>query len=461
MPLVENSTRPQRLNRWWRRDEARTTAERPSPRVLFINQYYWPNHASTAQHLTDLAESIAEQGVEVHVICSRGGYRPDDQSTANPAFEIHNNVSIHRVAASSLGRRSTARRMVDYLSYYAAAAMLAAKLPRFDVVVTLTTPPMIGLVGTLLRQFKKSKHIYWSMDLHPDASLALGRMSRGNPLVSMLSWLSDLAYRRADQVVALGSYMADRIEAKGVPFARLSEIPVWSRADEIDPLPLAGHPLREQHGLTDKFVVMYSGNLGLAHSFDEFLAAARRLKQRDDVVFLFVGDGPRLAEVKAAQSQEALSNLRFLPYFPREVLHASLSMANAHLISMRDEMTGIVVPGKLYGVMASSRPAVFVGPQHCETADTIRAAACGRTISLGDVDGLVRSIEDLARNRQEAEALGESGRAYFLEHHERAICCAAWAELIESLVGIARESSLGRPRHSAASRARATTMPAR
>lgn len=460
MPLVENSTTPRRLGRWWRRDRARPTVAPAAVRVLFINQYYWPNHASTAQHLTDLAESLADQGIEVHVICSRGGYRPDDQTTANPAFEIHNGVRIHRVAASSLGRRSNLRRMADYLSYYAAAATLAARLPRFDVVVTLTTPPMIGLVGTLLQRLKRSQHVYWSMDLHPDASLALGKMSRGNPLVRLLAWLSDLAYRQADQVVTLGAYMADRIEAKGVPFARLNEIPVWSRADEIDPLPLADHPLREQHGLADKFVVMYSGNLGLAHSFDEFLEAARRLKEREDIVFLFVGDGPRLAEVEAGRSRDELSNIRFLPYFPREVLHASLSMANVHLISMREEMTGIVVPGKLYGVMASSRPALFVGPRHCETADTIRAAGCGRSIPLGDVDALVQSIEELAADRRQAEILGESGRGYFLEHHERAICCASWAELLDSLAGVSRRPGVARPLGSAPSRARAT-IPAR
>ena len=131
---------------------------------------------------------------------------------------------------------------------------------------------------------------------------------------------------------------------------------------------------------------MYSGNLGLAHSFDEFLEAARRLRDRDDIVFLFVGGGPRAAEVRAAQDREGLTNIRLLDYFPREQLHRSLSVADVHLISMRPEMTGIVVPGKLYGIMASGRPALFVGPAHCESADTIRHAGCGLTIALGDAE---------------------------------------------------------------------------
>src|SRR5436309_2453141 len=192
-------------------------------RLLFVNQYYWPSHASTAQHLSDLAESLAARGYECHVLCSRGG----PGQGRRPAREEHNGVQIHRVGATTLGRKNTLTRMMDYLSFYIQAVLLALWLPRFDVVATLTTPPIIGLVGSLLRRFKNSKHVYWSMDLHPDASLALGRMSRSNPVVSALAWLSDAVYRGADRVVVLGPYMADRVAAKGVRVGRLSVIPVW------------------------------------------------------------------------------------------------------------------------------------------------------------------------------------------------------------------------------------------
>jgi glycosyltransferase involved in cell wall biosynthesis len=401
-------------------------------RILFINQYYWPDHASTAQHLTDLAEALAAEGHECHVLCAQGRYQPG--APRPPAFEIHNGVTIHRVPATSLGRKSTLARMSDYLSFYARALLTALTLPRFDAVVTLTTPPIIGLVGTLLRKFKGTRHVYWSMDLHPDASLALGRMSTRNPVVAWLSWVSDAVYRQADKVVVLGSYMADRIAAKQVRRDRLVTIPVWSRRDEIYPLPRAGHPLREELGLAEKFVAMYSGNLGLAHSFDEFLDAARRLRDRPEIVFLFVGAGPRLAEVRALQEREGLENVRFLDYFPREQLHASLSLADVHLISMRREMTGIVVPGKLYGAMASGRPALFVGPEHCESADTIRQAGCGLTVRQGDADGLVESLSRLASDPALAEQMGARGREAFLAAHERTPCCALWNALIDDLV---------------------------
>ncbi len=250
-------------SRRWRVESSETNdkgAARPR-RLLFINQYYWPDHASTAQHLADLAESLAAEGHECHVLCGRGRYKPG--APRPPAHEVKDGVHIHRVPATSLGRRSTLARMTDYLSFYARALAVAVALPRFDAVVTLTTPPIIGLVGTILRRLKGSRHVYWSMDLHPDASLALGRMSRRNPVVAGLSWLSDRVYREADKVVVLGPYMADRIAAKGVRPDRVATVPVWSRRDEIYPMPRAGHPLREELGLSDRFVAMYSGNLGL------------------------------------------------------------------------------------------------------------------------------------------------------------------------------------------------------
>lgn len=460
--------------RWWADAKATATVATPKSRglvepagrgpaptgrgtrILLVNQYYWPDHASTAQHLTDLAESLAEQGHEVHVLCSRRGSRPG--GPVRPRLEEHNGVTIHRVGATSLGRLSTLRRMTDYLSFHVGALARALSLPRFDVVVTLTTPPMIGLIGLLLRRLRRSWHVYWSMDLHPDASLALGRMSRRNPVVSALAGLSDAIYRRADRVVVLGPYMADRVQAKGVRPSRVATIPVWSRRDEIYPLPREGHALRASLGLEGKFVAMYSGNLGLAHSFEEFLEAARRLRDRDDIVFLFVGDGPRRGEVLSAKAAHGLDNVRLLDYFPREQLQSSLSVADVHLISMRPEMTGLCVPGKLYGAMASGRPTIFVGPDHCESADAIRRADCGVTVRPGDAASLVEAVATLATDPTLARSMGDRGLSAFVAEYEREACCARWCWMLGELTGVPVEVPLDAPTTPAAPRVEAMAL---
>ncbi len=423
-------------------------------RILFINQYYWPDQASTAQHLTDLAEFLAAQGFECHVLASQGRYKPGEPRPL--AFEQHEGVNIHRVPATSLGRRGTWARMTDYLSFYSGALFKALQLPRFDLVVTLTTPPIIGLIGSMLKRRKGTRHIYWSMDLHPDASLALGRMSRQGRFGRLMYNVSGAIYRNADKVVVLGPYMADRIALKQVAVERIATIPVWSRRDEIYPLPRDSNPLRKSLGLERSFVAMYSGNLGLAHSFDEFLEAARSLRDRSDIVFVFVGEGPRKDEVRAARDSEGLSNIRLLDAVPRDRLHASLSMADAHLISMRPEMNGIVVPGKLYGAMAAGRPVIFVGPEHCEPADTVRSAGCGFTLTSGDAPGLIASIEKLASNPSLARRMGERARSAFIAHYEQKLCCRKWCELIEETL---TEPLQSRRRSAAPAREHAAAFP--
>jgi colanic acid biosynthesis glycosyl transferase WcaI len=400
--------------------------------LLFINQYYWPDEASTAQHLADLAGSLADEGYECHVLCSQGSYKSGEPRP--PAHEIHEGVHIHRIWATSLGRRGTWSRMTDYLSFYVGALIKALVLPHFDVVVTLTTPPLIGLLGTLLQRLRGSRHVSWSMDLHPDASLALHRMSPRSLLGRLMIWLSGVVYRRPDKVVVLGPYMADRIALKDVPPERIATIPVWSRRDEIYPTPRGANPLRKSLGIGQAFVAMYSGNMGLAHSFDEFLEAARLLRDRPDIVFLFVGGGPRQSEVKAAVDREGLHNIRLLDSVPRGSLHVSLSLADTHLISMRPEMTGIVVPGKLYGAMAAGRPAIFVGPEHCETADTIRSAGCGITVASGDAPGLVAALELLVGDPSVTRRMGEKARSAFIAHHEQKLCCSHWSRLVSEIV---------------------------
>jgi len=165
------------------------------------------------------------------------------------------------------------------------------------------------------------------------------------------------------------------------------------------------------------------------------IEAARRLRHRDDIVFAFVGGGPRTVEVRSAVEECGLTNVRFLDYFPREQLKQSLSVADVHFTTMRREATGIVVPSKLYGAMAAGRPTIFVGPAHCEAADAVRDAGCGYSLALGDVDGLVDAIEALADDPEAADAMGRKARQAFLLGYERGICVERWSSLLAELVG--------------------------
>jgi glycosyltransferase involved in cell wall biosynthesis len=404
-----------------------------SPSLLFVNQHYYPDFASTAQHLTDLAEHLDDDGFEVHVLCSAGHYLSGSMDV--PLEETHNGVHIHRVRATAFGRGSVLGRLTDYASFFLQVLWRVLTGPRYDSVVTLTTPPLIALVGTIARLVRGQSYGIWSMDLHPDAEVAVGMLGPDQTLTRLLHALNNWAYRRADFVVDLGPYMKRRLRDKGVADDRLRTIPVWNKKDEVYPIPDEENPLVNEVGLEDRFVIMYSGNAGLGHRFDEVLAAMKHFDGHPEIFFLFVGSGPRKEEIVAFAEERDLSNFRYMSYFPREQIKYSLSLADVHLLTLYNDMAGVAVPGKLYGILAAGKPVLMVGPEASDSGETILEHDVGTVVDpqgrADAPDRLIEAIETLYANPERRAEMGDRGRRVFLDHFEQRVCCEQWAGLME------------------------------
>lgn len=399
--------------------------------VLFVNQHYYPDVASTGQHLTDLAEHLVRQGWAVDVVTGQGRYVAGRMPA--PSLEVRNGVTIRRCRTASFGRTRHVGRILDYASFY---FQVFAKLlfgRRRSGVVFLTTPPLLSVVGAVVRLLRGQRYGVWSMDLHPAAEIASGMLRAGGVVARVLGAINAFGLRLADFVVDLGPYMKARITAMGVPVDRCHTVHVWSDATEIVPIPRDENPLVRQLGLGDKFVVMYSGNAGLVHDFRDILEAMRQLKDHPQIHFLFVGDGPRRPEIEAFVRTHAIRNFEYRGYFPRDELRWSLSLADAHLVSLREPFVGISVPGKLYGIMASGRPSIFVGPSRCESAEAISGGDCGVVIDPSAGDAAARMVETLgswSRDPGLARDLGARGRATFEAHFERQRNCDDFARVL-------------------------------
>jgi colanic acid biosynthesis glycosyl transferase WcaI len=400
-------------------------------KLLLVNQHYYPDVASTGQHLTDLAEYLVGEGYDVEVLTGRGKYVAGKMDA--PARETRNGVRIRRLRTTAFGRRSHIGRVVDYLSFYVRVLFALLFSARRDGVVFLTTPPLLCFLGAIARLVRGQHYGIWSMDLHPDAEVASGMLREGSLLASLLEWANATGYRHADFVIDLGAYMKARIVAKGVAPDRTHTVHVWSAKDEIVPTPREENPLIDELGLREKFVVMYSGNAGIVHDFDAICEAMRLLKDDPRIYFLFVGDGPRRAEIEEFVRQNGIRNFQYRGYFGREQLRYSLSVADVHLISLRKQFVGISVPGKLYGIMASARPALFVGPRESESGETIVRGECGAVVDPGEscaADRLVGLLRLWQSDPLMSRALGENGRRSFLQSYEREGNRRAFAEVL-------------------------------
>lgn len=395
-------------------------------RVLAINQFYLPDHAASSQLLGELCQDLVAAGDSVSVIASRGTYLGGRRL---PPREILSGVDVIRPWATSLGKGSRARRMTDYLSFWASAIAASVRSLRPDVIVAASTPPMIAAGAATVATARGVPLVTWVHDIYPDIAAAFGVMSGDGPSFRLFTLLARATHSRTQRIVTLSDDMAQRLYIQGAPRDRVRVIPNWSDGRFVYPRPHEGNPFRAEHGLQDRFVVMYSGNLGEGHDMATFMAAARALEsEAPHVLFLFVGSGSR--EHEARELARGLANVRFLPYQPRARLGESLPSADVHLISLQPRATGLLVPSKLYGALASGRPVLYVGPAGSEVARVIREHRVGWEGRNGDAAGLAAAILKYSSDSESLARTGEHARACFDAHFDRAITTAAWRNVL-------------------------------
>lgn len=367
-------------------------------RILLLNQCFHPDHVSTAQHLTDLARGLVEAGHEVAAVASSRGY--DNPDKRFPAHEVWNGVTIHRIWTPGLGKRSKWRRFVDFACFWASATLILLRLPRYDVTVCLTSPPLISTLGTMVAALKGGAVVPWVMDLNPDEAVAAGWLKQGGIMERILSLLQRWSFKRAARIMVLDRFMARRIQDKGIPQQLIHIDPPWSYEDAVKYDAVQRDEFRAANGLADKFVVMYSGNHSPCHPLDTILEAAEQLSGDPRVHFVFIGGGSEFPKVKEFARSRGLQNILTLPYQPMDKLSASLSSADMHLVVMGDPFTGIVHPCKVYNILLLGMPFLAVCPAECHLTDLaaqIPDSRYARCLRHGDASGVVHAITTSAR----------------------------------------------------------------
>ena len=385
-------------------------------KILLLNAHYWPDTASSGQHLTNLAEELTRQGHEVRVICGRRKY--DEPSVLFPKREVRNGVHITRIWNSSFGKGAKWKRAVDFATWLASAELALCREPRPDVVVTLTTPPLLSVLGARYARKVGARLVPWMMDLNPDEAVAAGWLREGSVMERFLRNALEKSFRQSTAIIALDRFMADRIAAKGVDRQKIHVVAPWAHDKEVTLNPEGSKEFRVRHGLGDSFVVMYSGNHSPIHPLGSVVDAAIKLKDEDEVKFVFVGGGTGWEEIKRIKERENLTNVICLPYQPLEKVGASLGAADLHIVAMGEAFVGLVHPCKVYNLLSLGLPWVGIGPKDCHLADLLgelgRDSGCGM---LGGKDSAALAKLILERQRS-PKVSGEKQRAVGRNYQE-------------------------------------------
>ncbi len=366
-----------------------------------MNRVYPPGRGATGRLLQDVTKAFVREGWHVTIITSG--------LVSGETREV--GVRVIRVKGAEKPESMRAYVWIWLKMFFAALFT-----ERRHVVMTMSDPPMLLVLGAFISKIKRCRHVNWCHDIYPDVVPVLG-MKFPSFVLKFLKVMRRHAMKSADSILVCGRCMKEYLIADGIDAKRIAVVPNWPEKELVSVGDKGS--IQEAHNVQDarafekqvkskqRFRILYAGNIGLVHPTEVILEAAQRLQEAGhDIEFVFVGDGPRFDEIARKRSSRGLDNIRFLPRQPISRLWEVLESGDMHLITMKGEAEGLVVPSKFYAALAVGRPCVFIGPKDCEVGRIISEFKSGVVIPQGDVEHLVASIILFRKN----------GDAWFAAH---------------------------------------------
>lgn len=359
-------------------------------RIIFVNRVYWPATEATGQLLSDLAQALADSGFTVEVVTASAG-------SATQQTPDGNEVSVKRVGGRQGLTIGFKAKLGSHLGFLRASRKyLKSMIKGGDLVVSMTDPPLLGLMLTKLINERSAQHWHWSQDVYPEVAIAILPNPFLRAMLSLLRPFRNRAWRKADGIVAIGPDMAKLIEAEIGSQPPIKTIPNWA------PYFKFGNPdrnLRTEYGYSGSdCLVVYSGNLGRAHILDPIIDLATQFTGHPNLQILVVGNGAQKQRLQQQVSSQGLENVTFRPPVEREDLQSLLSAADIHLVTMRPECQGTVLPSKFYGIIGANRPLIFIGPKQNEFAQEISKNKLGVACDPHDLTPVIQFLEQSLSN---------------------------------------------------------------
>ncbi len=409
--------------------------------LLIYAHYYYPDLASTGQILTDLAEGISEE-FNTTVICtvpSYTGFIEKRYKTHRYYKENINGVNVIRVRVPEFDKTNSLSRIVNIVAYFIAAIRATIRTGPQDYIYTISQPPVLGgLLGVIGKRIKKCKLLYNIQDFNPEQVMAVD-FTRNRFVLKLMMMLDNYSCKKADEVVIVGRDMIDTLKTRFQShMPHYSYINNWINEKEIVPLNKMSEGVirfKKEYGLIDKFVFMYSGNIGLYYDLLELQKIISKFDDKQDVRFALVGQGTVLDQMKAYCKENNLTNMIFIPYQNKEDLVYSLNSADVHLVVNAKGIKGVSVPSKIYGVMAAGKPVLGILEKGSEARMILEESNCGIASEPGNYKAFEDSINYFLEKRGDVvlEDMGKNGRAYLEKNLTKESSIRKYADVLHRL----------------------------
>ncbi|WP_400243863.1 glycosyltransferase family 4 protein [Niallia sp. JL1B1071] len=410
-------------------------------KLLIYAHYYSPDVASTGQILKELAEGMLSE-FDITIICVVPSYtgKISKEYRAEKFYkEELNGVKIIRLRVPEFSKISKISRIKNIVSYFIGAILATFKVGKMDYVYSISQPPILGgLLGVWGKWMKNAKFIYNIQDFNPEQTMAVG-YSKNKVMLKIMLWCDKFSCTHADKVIVVGRDMVEtlrsRYKSKKLPDHVF--INNWIDEEEIFPLSKNNEKVlafKKKYELEDKFIIMYSGNLGLYYDLENIVRLLENFKDRKDIIFAFVGEGSIKERLLYIKQKYSLSNVTFIPYQEKSDLIYSLNAGDVHWCINAKGIKGISVPSKLYGIIAAGKPVLGVLDKNSEARLIIEESDCGYVTEPGNYDAVIEIIERYI-NEKDTNNLTEmsiKGRSYLVENLTKEVSITKYINEIKS-----------------------------
>lgn len=360
-------------------------------RVTLLTQYFYPDTGAVPQLLEELVVGLRSRGLDVQVYTAQPSYTARSRQ---PRRELYKGVRIRRIFSTGISRHAPGARLLNGLTFAFAVAVRLLCNRKLGVILVTTNPAFLPWIAWLICWVRRHKYVILVYDLYPDVAIRLGYMTERGILARIWRYMNRRSFPRAEALIVMGKSMK---EAAGtyLPDAihRVHVIHSWANAEHIVPYGKDESWFAHQHGLTDKFVVLYSGNIGLAHKFETLVEAAEQLKHLDDLRILFIGEGAKRDSLLNLVAERGLRNVLFVPHVPYDSLPYSLAAGDVGVVTLEQGVDGLCEPSKLYGYLAAGHAILGLVGERSEVAEIIERHGCGIRVGQDDVDGTVAALK--------------------------------------------------------------------
>lgn len=403
-------------------------------KMILITNDFFPDMTTNARLLSDVVTEFSKNCGDVEIFCSK----PRKEIVENNFFSKSSfNVNIKRFWSPNLKKSQVIGRLINSFFVCVGIFITLVFFRRKTLILVDTTSPFQGPITWISSKIRKHKYIYLATEFYPDAAIALGFLKKNSLVNYLWEYSNRRVYSSASYVIVIGERLRNNVARyfeDGINESNLVVIHNWADTEKINPIKPKENYFRKDLGLSEKIVILYSGNLGLSHDLSTLIKAADNLRKDEKIIFLIIGEGPQKIIIESEIKKLNLSNIILMPYQSEDVLPYSLSSGDFSVVTLNQSMDKLTVPSKLYPAMAAGQAIIALFSEETDISDIVKENNAGIVVEQGDYENFAREISRLSNNKVLLNTMKDNSRKTVKEKYSKDLCVGRYIELLESVM---------------------------